>query len=111
MGEALEAGRGVDVAAAERHAPDLLRDGADDGGGVEVRGPRGVLGQRGGEKVEVGLVRAVGLEAAGVVAAHRPGVARATSATTAKVVATASARWRWWGAIVLRLSAGHTAVE
>jgi len=75
LGEAAEAARGVDVAAAEPHGPELLRDGSDDDGGEEVRGRGDVLGKGGGDEVEVGLVRAVGHEIAGV-AAHWPWVAR-----------------------------------
>jgi hypothetical protein len=55
-----------------RHsAPDPLRDGAGGGGGVEVRRGGGVARERGGDAVEVGRERAVGLEGAGH-AAHLP---------------------------------------
>ncbi|WVZ66197.1 hypothetical protein U9M48_015455 [Paspalum notatum var. saurae] len=68
LGQAAGACRGVDVAAAEPQGPELLRDGANDDGGEEVRGRGGVLGQGGGDEVEVGIVRAVSVEAAAVAA-------------------------------------------
>ena len=73
LSQAGEAVRGVDVAAAERHGPELLRDGADDGGGEEGPGRGGVLGQRGRDEVEMSLVCAVRLEVVAL-AAHWPRV-------------------------------------